>query len=70
MEDQIGSSPAHRPTYIDKEIKTVTTTVIDKSETAKAQTLEFLMHESEYSAQIDETSMSATEIEKVYLFFT
>ncbi|XP_053618820.1 ankyrin-2-like isoform X3 [Plodia interpunctella] len=65
LEDQIGSSPAHRPTYIDKEIKTVTTTVIDKSETAKAQTLEFLMHESEYSAQIDETSMSATEIEKI-----
>ncbi|KAG6462715.1 hypothetical protein O3G_MSEX013427 [Manduca sexta] len=60
LEDQIGTSPAHKPvvdkeiteTVMKTEVKTVTTTVMDKTEkAARDQTLEFLKYESEYSAQ-------------------
>ncbi|XP_060807559.1 ankyrin-2 [Amyelois transitella] len=61
LEEQIGTSPAHRPTSIEKELKTVTKTMLDKTEITTAQTIEFLKHESEYSAQIDFTSLNAKE---------
>ncbi|CAB3233076.1 unnamed protein product [Arctia plantaginis] len=73
LDDQIGTSPAHKP-HIDKEpeqtvtklteVKTITTTVTDKKET-QAQTLEFLKNESEHSSQVLSAAVGQKEIEKV-----
>ncbi|KAM3960016.1 LOW QUALITY PROTEIN: uncharacterized protein ACR2FA_005939 [Aphomia sociella] len=66
LEDQIGSSPAHKP--FDKElaiVKTITTTILDKEDSAKAQTLEFLKYESEYSARRDASVIDITDQEKI-----
>ncbi|KAJ0171089.1 hypothetical protein K1T71_013288 [Dendrolimus kikuchii] len=59
LEEQIGTSPAHKPIY-DKdsaestltrtEVKTIMTTIVDKNETIRDNTLEFLKFENEYSA--------------------
>lgn len=71
LEDQMGTSPAHRP--IDKEVshivsktevKTITV-VSDKTEHARDQTLEFLKYESEYSAQIHAPTLDTKDAEKV-----
>ncbi|XP_063834893.1 titin-like [Ostrinia nubilalis] len=71
LEDQIGTSPAHRP--VDKdvshvvsktEVKTITV-VSDKTTHARDQTLEFLRYESEYSAQIHAPTIDAKDAEKV-----
>ncbi|KAL0859578.1 hypothetical protein ABMA27_010715 [Loxostege sticticalis] len=71
LEDQMGTSPAHRP--VDKEVshivsktevKTITV-VSDKTEHARDQTLEFLKYESEYSAQIHAPTLDTKDAEKV-----
>lgn len=62
----MGSSPAHKPS-LEKEVKVVTTSVVDKAETARTQTLEFLKYESEYSAQIDASVSGVKDQEKVCL---
>lgn len=72
LEDQIGTSPAHKPhvdkdleqTVLKSEIKTVTTTVSDRKET-KDQILEFLKYESEHSSQVLESAFGVKEAEKV-----
>ncbi|XP_031765425.2 ankyrin-2 isoform X3 [Galleria mellonella] len=67
LEDQIGTSPAHRPT-LDKEsavIKTVTTATVDKTDSTKVQTLEFLKYESEYSAQVDGSTYNIKDQGKI-----
>lgn len=72
LDDQIGTSPAHKP-HVDKEveqtvtkteIKTVITSVSDIKET-RDQTLEFLKYESEHSSQVLESALGAKEAEKV-----
>ncbi|KAJ8707390.1 hypothetical protein PYW08_010642 [Mythimna loreyi] len=72
LDDQIGTSPAHKP-HVDKdleptvtktEIKTVTTTISDRNET-RDQTLEFLKYESEHSSQVLESALGAKEAEKI-----
>ncbi|XP_063542799.1 ankyrin-2-like isoform X7 [Cydia strobilella] len=67
LDDQLGASPAHRPVLE----KTVEETIVTSSgvsgneTTSKAQTLEFLLFESEYSAQIHSSALTAGEQEKV-----
>lgn len=71
LEDQIGTSPPHKP--IEKELgnvvsKTEVKTIsisTDKVEHARDQTLEFLKYESEYSAQIHGVTDIALDTEKV-----
>lgn len=71
LEDQIGSSPAHKP--VDKEVTLLSKTEVktitissDKKEQTRDQTLEFLKYESEYSAQIHApTELGLQETDKV-----
>lgn len=72
LDDQIGTSPAHKP-HTDKdleqpitktEIKTVTTILSDRNET-RDQTLEFLKYESEHSSQVLESALVPKDAEKV-----
>lgn len=74
LEDQIGTSPAHKP-HVDKdlepsvtktEIKTVTTTISDRKG-ARDQTLEFIKYESEHSSQVLESALVPRDAEKVIL---
>ncbi|XP_022837050.1 ankyrin-2-like isoform X1 [Spodoptera litura] len=72
LDDQIGTSPAHKP-HVDKdleptvtktEIKTVTTTISDRKG-ARDQTLEFIKYESEHSSQVLESALVPREAEKI-----
>nr|XP_049705446.1 ankyrin-2 isoform X4 [Helicoverpa armigera] len=72
LDDQIGTSPAHRP-HIDKDIEqtitktetiTVTTSLTDRKDT-RDQTLEFLKYESEHSSQVLESALAPKEAEKI-----
>ncbi|XP_047037205.1 ankyrin-2-like [Helicoverpa zea] len=72
LDDQIGTSPAHRP-HIDKDLEqtitktetiTVTTSLTDRKET-RDQTLEFLKYESEHSSQVLESALAPKEAEKI-----
>lgn len=77
LDDQLGTSPAHKP-HIDKEpeqiitkateVKTTTTLITDKKET-QAQTLEFLKYESEHSSQVLGATIGQKEVEKVIKYF-
>lgn len=69
LEDQIGSSPAHRPVTEKIEAGSIKTDVksvsklIEKFDTSpKSQTMEFLKFESEHSAQVQ---VPLTESDKV-----
>ncbi|XP_059058497.1 ankyrin-2-like [Achroia grisella] len=67
LEDQIGTSPAHRP-ILNKDttiLKSVTSVITDKTELAIDQTLEFLKYESEYSSQVDASSFIIRDQGKV-----
>lgn len=73
LDDQLGTSPAHRP-QIEKdldqtitkvtEIKTITTTITDRKET-RDQTLEFLKYESEHSSQVLGPALGQKDSDKV-----
>jgi hypothetical protein len=72
LEDQIGSSPAHKPIpeqeiehkVVSKtEVKTISAKVPGLE--FKDQTLEFLKYESKYSAQIHSSVVGSNEAEKV-----
>lgn len=75
LEDQIGTSPAHKP-HLEKivepvisktEEKVVTATIIDKKETStRDQTLEFIRFESEFSAQTHSPPLKTREPDKVF----
>ncbi|XP_063370063.1 ankyrin-2-like isoform X3 [Cydia amplana] len=67
LDDQLGASPAHRPVLEKTVEETIITSsgVSGKETTSKAQTLEFLKFESEYSAQIHSSALTAGEQEKI-----
>ncbi|KAH9634383.1 hypothetical protein HF086_010863 [Spodoptera exigua] len=72
LDDQIGTSPAHKPhadkdlepTVTKTEIKTVTTTISDRKGD-RDQTLEFIKYESEHSSQVLESALVPREAEKI-----
>ncbi|XP_075987215.1 uncharacterized protein LOC142983910 isoform X2 [Anticarsia gemmatalis] len=73
LDDQIGTSPAHRPQVekdVDQavskvtEVKSLTSIVSDRKE-ARDQTLEFLKYESEHSSQVIAGALGQKEAEKV-----
>ncbi|CAH0731545.1 unnamed protein product, partial [Brenthis ino] len=68
LDDQMGLSPAHRPT--DKQINEEKIVETEEkltriTEEARHETLEFLKFESEHSAQVHVSSLTAKEPEKV-----
>lgn len=72
LDDQMGLSPAHRPT--DKQINEEKIVETEEkltriTEEARHETLEFLKFESEHSAQVHVSSLTAKESEKVTCIF-
>ncbi|XP_038219061.1 ankyrin-2-like isoform X2 [Zerene cesonia] len=65
LEDQIGMSPAHKPT-LDKQVEEPEDEIsIMKLESSKTQTQEFLQYETEYTSRSHISTVSQKEPEKV-----